>query len=738
MEALRYFLLQKEFSMTDFTITGWRAIDEIGRKWENDLEEGAAIEWDAPSPFLDVWLAVNEGEVHYVQKILPTLDWQGGELGVRLRLEPNNIDNLRRRYLDARDVAKNVLKPSMPPDESLEQTNQAVVKEEVERIPEPPKITLWPETLTDFLQRRLRDFVIQAYILDPDKRLPPQDGIAQPQILPPLSEPLEGDPFKGLMRIDEISAQRGFGENKGLGNVEGESSSPSAGGRRLSDQLRSYYEKHLDPYENPDPADLEAISAFEAAQKAFNVRLEHSFSSALKELQDLGYPGFTDPRLNIATRFRPTDSLRHESAVQYVVPAASAEGEESKLLLPEGSNGLGFQNLISIIFRLMSFRDAWLQVGKAAKRRDSSLELLPPLHLVLIEEPEAHLHAQVQQVFVHRAYDVLRNHEYLRDNAMLTTQLVISTHSSHIAHESDFRDLRYFRRLPASQVGEIPTSCVINLANVFGHENETHRFVTRYLKVTHCDLFFADGAILVEGPAERILVPHFVRENEEYRVLNESYLTWLEIGGSHAHRLRSLIETLGIVTLIITDIDAKDAQSKATRPCRGQALTSRNATLRNWVPGCSDLDELLAKSAEDKVVRSGGMNSFTVRVAYQSPVTINYNGKEEEALANTFEDALVFQNLEVFRDMENLGLVATFKKAIEESDSVQALGEKLFTALKFGTKAELALDLLEHKDPCKIKVPQYIDEGLHWLAGEIGHRQKDVTVAVLVSAGVAK
>lgn len=35
------------------------------------------------------------------------------------------------------------------------------------------------------------------------------------------------------------------------------------------------------------------------------------------------------------------------------------------LRLPE-ANGLGYQNLISMIFRLMSFRDAWMRVGKAS------------------------------------------------------------------------------------------------------------------------------------------------------------------------------------------------------------------------------------------------------------------------------------------------------------------------------------------------------------------------------------
>ena len=124
--------------------------------------------------------------------------------------------------------------------------------------------------------------------------------------------------------------------------------------------------------------------------------------------------------------------------------------------------------------------------------------------------------------------------------------MVVSTHSSHIAHECDFDSLRYFRRLPGG-ANSIPTSCVVNLGNAFGADPDTKRFVTRYLKVTNCDLFFADAAVLIEGPAERILVPNFVKARPEFAKLSESHITWLEIGGSHAHKLRSLIEKIGLV-----------------------------------------------------------------------------------------------------------------------------------------------------------------------------------------------
>ncbi|MGO7388926.1 AAA family ATPase, partial [Rhizobium ruizarguesonis] len=82
------------------------------------------------------------------------------------------------------------------------------------------------------------------------------------------------------------------------------------------------------------------------------------------------------------------------------------------LYLPEDSNGLGYQNLISMVFRLMAFRDSWMRVGKAQSKA-SDEAIIPPLHLVLIEEPEVHLHTQVQQVFIRQAYKILRNHDQL-------------------------------------------------------------------------------------------------------------------------------------------------------------------------------------------------------------------------------------------------------------------------------------------------------------------------------------
>ena len=107
MIALRYFLVVRErnrFSLNDFTLSYWPSIDEMGRGWETAKaadQELPSPAWSPLLPFLDVWLTVDESEAHFVQKLIPTLDWDGGRLGARLRLEPKDPEQLQMDFLAA-------------------------------------------------------------------------------------------------------------------------------------------------------------------------------------------------------------------------------------------------------------------------------------------------------------------------------------------------------------------------------------------------------------------------------------------------------------------------------------------------------------------------------------------------------------------------------------------------------------------------------------------------------------
>lgn len=731
MLALGHFLINhRRFSTNDFTLSNWASIDSIGSNIEAEPKDGQKAQptlsdWEAALPALDIWIQVEKSEVHYVRKLLPTLDWKGGLLGVRLRYEPKKLEDLYKEYLVARTSAKNTMKDWKPK-----------VAANPGKGP-----NLWPENMRAFLDRKLRStFITRAYLLDPNKCDNKKDGVFAPQELPLGSEAIEGNPLDGLIRIDEIAAQRNLG---GGGDENDDLDEDKTGdGRKLSNQLRSYYSRHLDPSESPEAADLDALEAIETSQKVFDDRLADGFKSALEELQSLNYPGITDPKLKIATRIRPNEGMNHSGAVQFEVLPIDGKQTLVPLRLPEEYNGLGYQNLISMVFKLMSFRDAWMRVGKASKAQieNPTTNLIPPLHLVLVEEPEAHLHAQVQQVFLRKAYEVLRNHVELKDKPTLRTQLIVSTHSSHVAHEAQFSWLRYFRRLPPSANCCVPTSVVVNLSEVFGPNDETQKFVTRYLRATHCDLFFADAAILLEGAAERILLPHFIRKH--FTDLNRCYVSLLEIGGSHAHQLQPLFEHLGLTALIITDLDSVESTGhhKSTPPIAGAGLWTANATLKEWHPKKKLLDELLSLTGDQKI-RKHDEPKFFVRVAFQLPVEITFKTKKETLIATTFEDALVLENLDLFAASNGQGMVAAFKEVLTHAADIDALRTEMSNVVRSGEKARFALDLLiagngkPDEDQLEaLKIPGYINEGLLWVEEQLVEKKQEILESVATPA----
>jgi predicted ATP-dependent endonuclease of OLD family len=172
----------------------------------------------------------------------------------------------------------------------------------------------------------------------------------------------------------------------------------------------------------------------------------------------------------------------------------------------------------------------------------------PPLHLIFVEEPEAHLHAQLQQVFIRNVLELLNIEE---DGSIFGSQMVITTHSPHILYERGFKPIRYFRR---KKVGNEQLTEVLNLSAFYQAQPDDRDFLEKYLKLTHCDLFFSDAAILVEGNVERLLLPIMIRKVA--KTLRSACLCILEVGGAFGHRFQSLIEFLGLTTLIVTDIDS--------------------------------------------------------------------------------------------------------------------------------------------------------------------------------------
>ena len=189
-------------------------------------------------------------------------------------------------------------------------------------------------------------------------------------------------------------------------------------------------------------------------------------------------------------------------------------------------------------------------------------ERRPLCQLIFVEEPEVHLHAQAQQTFVSNIWRLVRQAAIDNDEEHMTPQLAISTHSSHIVDAVEFSKVLYFQK--CFREGDDPeTTTTMNAPKIVSlksfepekesaageveDEQQTLKFLNKYLRLTHRDLFFADGAILVEGAAEKLLISAMISLSAEK--LNQSFLTVLELGGSYSFCFASLLEFLGIPTL---------------------------------------------------------------------------------------------------------------------------------------------------------------------------------------------
>lgn len=681
ISAIVWFLKNTDrFTLKEFTATNWASINEIGEKWlEHDSVDEALLsshQWDNIVPSMDVWINVEDGEQYRVNHLIPSLiSWDGKKVGVRGQYEPTDIKKLYTVYKEAKLKAK-----------ALEDT------EEWEKAGSPE---LYPKNLCDFLGKglNLREyFDVKYYIIDP--ALDP-DNEDEVQITP--DNEIGNNPLDGLIKVDTILASRDLSDPEGQTDSDIDT---------LSKQFQQYYKSNGQEDEELTCEGLKLLGGIVTANKTYDEKLKKTFEVPVGELKNINYPGFQNPEIKIRSKIQIEESIKHDSAVQFAI-----QGME-ELALPEKYNGLGYRNLISIYLKLIDFREKWLKGLSEGKN-------IEPIHIVFVEEPEAHLHAQAQQVFVKKAFEALCNNKLIEANPWLSTQLVLSTHSNHVVNELDLNCMRYFKRV-VDVGGKIPVSKVVNLSNTFGTDDETKQFVTRYIRLTHCDIFFSDAVILVEGPAEKILVPSFL----EKAGLDSYYISVIEVNGRHAHSFRKLIGKIGIATLIVTDIDATETKvgedgKERHLPvitAKGKGYKTGNPSIKSWLSGKEQIDDLLALDGKEKLVSN-------VRIAFQTPVSVKWDKNKDdvtEVCPYTFEDALIFTNLELFRQegLKKMGTITTIANMLKHSNSADELQNEIFKKLESKSgfqKADFAISLLYKDDFVDLVAPLYIQEGLEWM-----------------------
>ncbi len=709
--ALQLFTGGGRFSIHDFSSELWTDIVAFG---EGDGEASL------PTMEIDIWFEIGSDDVHRVIDLLPSLAWNGKLVGMRVAYTPCNPAATRARYVEMRHRVLDV-----------------VAKDEGGA----PAFDPSPRNLREFLRDRLHgEYELRYFVLDAarfDAKMVAEAGYV-PAVLTALDR-RGREILNSLLRIDFLSAQRHFSDNPGGSRAED-----------LSHVLSRFYGRNLEQ----KGEDIEALRALTASEVSLNEHLERVFEPTLKSLSKLGYPGLSNPRIIIRSALDPAQIMsgRDGAIVHYALGVD--DGNPNPPTLPDRYNGLGFKNLIFMVVELLDLHAQWLAID----------EKRPPVHLIFIEEPEAHLHAQLQQAFIRKVMDILT----LRgeDRTHYTSQVVVTTHSTHILYERGFRPIRYFRR---SREQNVSTSDVLNLSVFYdGTEPEILSFLERYLKLGHCDLFFADGAVLVEGNVERLLLPQMIA-NAAPR-LQSTYLTVLEIGGAFGYRFKRLIEFLGLTVLIITDLDsvfgalgqddedatsdgqpdaaesavanandagtdAQDIDDEEDLPVAAEkpgstciashpgAATS-NQTLRHWLPKCDTVASLWEATDEQKIQARMEGSDALVRVAYQCRTDVTW-GEETLALAGrTLEEAFALENLEWCQDKNRRPLQLRIAKA--DKMNLTTLAERIHKRVqaKSFSKTDFALALLA-EEPSSWSVPIYIAEGLRWLETEIAPQEPD-------------
>lgn len=332
--------------------------------------------------------------------------------------------------------------------------------------------------------------------------------------------------------------------------------------------------------------------------------------------------------------------------------------------------------------------------------------------VLLIEEPEAHLHPQIQSKLI----------KYLQklSNEKKNLQIILTTHSAVLASSVSVDAIIH--------VTGTETGITVKKLSDFGLDDSIKNYLNRWMDITKSTLLFSKGVILVEGICEAMLLPAFApivlrKYNKEHQrklpcTLEEAGVTVVNINGINFKYFYPLFcdtdwneERLPIWCSGITDRDPlpdveKDDEGKIVKkeekyPVKGEKIVGGNAAI--------DLADDI-NSTQRARLYIAPLKTFEYDLAMSGNISIMAEVLEEKWPKDGGEKGVknqckqIINKNNVYIDKEEMREDAKFIYKHIDCDEV---GKGIFS--------QALLEKIEEKNI--LVVPEYIKKAIIWACG---------------------
>lgn len=475
---------------------------------------------------------------------------------------------------------------------------------------------------------------------------------------------------------------------------------------RTSEEVRKETKREIDAFTK----DSEHAAQLDTLRKDVSDDLKEILKESITKLSDL----FENEDNEIGLKKGNVSIFSDVKAKFSISDAYVTEVKDTKsgFVVPLQYNGLGYNNLINIYMLI--------KLTEVKQGRD--------FKILCLEEPEAHLHPAMQ----YKLFKYLKN---LDKNNELNQQIFVTTHSSNISAVAGIDNMFM---LAYERNDKYSDCCQQSLQEQFTDSDgktvkeDAKLHLTKFLDVTRSDMLFADKVILVEGIAEKLLMPLFM--DVCGCPYEDEHISIVEIGGKHFEHFVELFNGNAVnkKVLCITDRDFKwidnDKKLKSLEIYRKEKIShieklKERFNIENFrictqtLGGKTFEDELFLANMDNF---ESAKNFFKKAICDSLEEFFDIYGFDIEAWISN-EDKIYGRSRKV---------ISEYLKAFSERTDTAPENTKFYEKLIFAElflhyaknkKGDVALSLLTDKnlynedETTKIIVPDYIQEGLKWL-----------------------